>query len=75
MGPKVTAAPVDATAARSTSWYGLILVVSRARCLQAGVQATTLKFVWSAGAPFALRRPLCCTALVASSGGPCRSVS
>ena len=74
-GSMVTAATVDASAVRFAGLYRLILAVSRARCLQAAVQATTPQFVQSGSAPSALLLPLCCTVVVMLSWGPCCSAS
>ena len=73
MGPMVTAATVDASAVRSAGRYGLSPVVTWARCLQTAAQATTPQFVRSGSAPPALLVPLCCTAVIVLSGGPCSS--
>ena len=69
-GPMVTAATADATAVRSVGLYCRSPVVSRARCLQAAIQATAPQFVQSGSAPPAPSLPLCCTAVAVSSGGP-----
>ena len=74
-GPMVTAATADASAVRSAGLYCLSPVVSRARCLQAAVQATAPQFVQSGSAPSAPLLPLCCTVVAVSSGGPCCSAS
>ena len=74
-GPMVTAATVDASALRSAGRCGLSPLVSRARCLRAAVQATTLQFVRSGLAPSTLRLPLSCTVVVASDECPCSSAS
>ena len=74
-GPMVTAATVDASAVLSAGQYCLSPVVSRARCLQAAVQATTPQFIWSDSAPSALLLPLSCTVVVVSSRGPSGSAS
>ena len=71
----VTAATADASAVRSAGLYCLSPVVSRARCLQAAVQATAPQFVQSGSAPSASLLPLCCTVVAVSSGGPCCSAS
>ena len=63
--PMVTAATADASAVQSAGLYCLSPVVSRARCLQAAVQATAPQFVQSGLAPSAPPLPLCCTV-----GGP-----
>ena len=60
---------------RSAGWCCLSPVLSRARCLQFAVQATTPQFVRSGLSTSALLLPLCCTVLVLSSGGPCSSAS
>ena len=60
-GPMVTAATMDHSAVQSAGWYGLSPVESRARCLQAAVQAATLQLVRFCSASSALRCPLCCT--------------
>ena len=57
-GPMVTTATVDASAVRSAGLYSLSPVVSRARCLQAAVQATAPQFVTSGWAPSASLLPL-----------------
>ena len=49
----MTAATAAASAVRSAGLYCLSPVVSRARCLQAAVQATTQQFVQSGSAPSA----------------------
>ena len=72
-GPMVTAATVDASAVRSAALYCLTPAVSRARCRQAPVQATTPQFVPSGSAQSALLLPPCCIMVVVSSGGPCSS--
>ena len=74
-GPMLTAATVAASAVRSVGLYCLSPVVSRARCLQAAVQATAPQFVRSSSAPSALLLPPCCTVVAVSSGGPCCSSS
>ena len=74
-GPMVTAATADASAVRSAGLYCRSPVVSRARCLQAVIQATALQFVTSGSASSAPSRPLCCTVVAVSSGGPCCSAS
>ena len=70
-GPMVTAATADASAVRSVGLYCQSPVVSRARCLQAAIQATAPQFVQSGSAPSAPSLPLCCTVVAVSSGGPC----
>ena len=47
----MTAATADASAVRSVGLYCRSPVVSRARCLQAAIQATALQFVQSGSAP------------------------
>ena len=74
-GPMMTAATADASAVRSAGPYCLSPVVSRARCLQAAVQATAPQFVQSGLAPSAPLLPLCCSVVAVSSGGPCCSAS
>ena len=74
-GPMVTAATADASAVRSAGLCCLSPVVSRARCLQAAVQATAPQFVQSGSAPSAPLLPLCCTVVAVSSRGPCCSAS
>ena len=74
-GPMVTAATADASAVRSVGLYCRSPVVSRARCLQAAIQATAPQFVQSGSAPPAPSLPLCCTVVAASSGGPRCSAS
>ena len=69
----VTAVTVDTSAVRSAGLYCLSPVVSRARCLQAAVQATTPQFVRSGSASSALLLPLWCTVVVVSSGVSCSS--
>ena len=59
--PMVKTATADASAVRSAGLYCLSPVVSRARCLQAAVQATAPQFVQSRSAPSAPLLPLCCT--------------
>ena len=71
----VTAATVDARAVQSTGRYCLRTVVSRARCLQAAVRATTPQIVLFGSSPSALLLPLCCTVVVVSDRGPCSSAS
>ena len=71
----VTAATADASAVRSVGLYRLSPVVSRARCLQAAVQATAPQFVQSGSAPSVPLLPLSCTVVPVSSGGPCCSAS
>ena len=68
-GPMVTAATADASAVQSACLYCLSLVVSRARCLQAAVQATAPQFLQSVSAPSAPLSPLCCTVVAVSSRG------
>ena len=60
----MTAATVDASAMPSAHRYCLSPVVSRARCLQAAVQANTPQFVRSGSALSALLLLLCCTMVV-----------
>ena len=60
-GPMVTAGTADASAVRSAGLYCRSPVVSRARCLQAAIQATAPRFVTSGLAPSVPSRPLCCT--------------
>ena len=67
--PMVMAATADASAVRSAGLYCLSPVVSRARCLQAAVQATAPQVVQSGSAPSAPSLPLCCTVVAVSSGG------
>ena len=74
-GPMVTAATADASAVRSVGLYCRSPVVSRARCLQAAIQATTPQFVQSGSAPPASSLPLCCTLVAVSRGGPRCSAS
>ena len=74
-GPMVTAATADASAVRPAGLYRRSPVVSRARCLQAAIQATALQFVTSGSASSAPSRPLCCTVVAVSSEGPCCSAS
>ena len=74
-GPMLTAATADASAVRSAGVYCLSPVVSRARCLQAAVQATAPQFVQSGSPPSAPLLPLRCTVVAVSSGGPCCSTS
>ena len=74
-GPMVMAATADASAVRSVGLHCLSPVVSRARCLQAAVQATAPQFVQSGSAPSAPLLPLCCILVAVSSGGPCCSAS
>ena len=74
-GPMVTAATADASAVRSVGLYCRSPVVSRARCLQAAIQATAPQFVTSGSAPSAPSRPLCCTVVAVSSEGACCSAS
>ena len=69
------ASTVDASAVRSAGQYCLSPVVSRAKCLQAAVQATTPQLVRSGSALTSLLLPLCCTVVVVSRGGPCSSAS
>ena len=69
--PMVPAATMDASTVRFVCLYCLSPVVSRERCLQAAVQATAPQFLRSGSAPSALLRPLCCTMVAVSSGGPC----
>ena len=71
----MTAATADASAVRSVGLYCRSPVVSRARCLQAAIQATALQFVTSGSAPSAPSPPLCCTVVAVLSGGPCCSPS
>ena len=73
--PMVTAAIADASAVRSVGLYCRSPVVSRARCLQAAIQATAPQFVQSGSAPLASSLPLCCTVVAVSSGGPRCSAS
>ena len=74
-GPMVTAATADASDVRSVGLYCRSPVVSRARCLQAAIQATAPQFVQSGSAPSAPSLPPCCTVVAVSSGGPCCSAS
>ena len=60
-------------AMRSAGLYCLSPVVSRARCLQAAVQATAPQFVTSGSEPSAPSLPPCCTVVAVSSRGPCCS--
>ena len=69
----VTAATVDASAVRSAGLYCLSPVVSRARCLQAAVQATAPQFVRSGLALSTLLLLLCCTVVGVWSGASCCS--
>ena len=68
-GPMVAAVTADASTVRSAGLYCLIPVVSRARCLQAAVQATAPQLVTSGSAPSAPSLPLCCTVVAVSSRG------
>ena len=74
-GPMVMAATADASTVRSVALYCRSPVVSRARCLQAAIQATAPQFVTCGSAPSAPSRPLCCTVVAVLSGGPCCSAS
>ena len=74
-GPMVTAAITEASAVRSAGPYCLSSVVSRARCLQAAVQASAPQFVTSGLAPSVPSLTVCCTVVAVSSGGPCCSAS
>ena len=60
---------------RSGGLYCRSPVVSRARCLQAAIQATAPQFVQSGSAPPAPSLPLCYTVVAVSSGGPRCSAS
>ena len=71
----MTAATADASAVRSVGLYCQSPVVSRARCLQAAIQATAPQFVTSGSSQSAPSRPPCCTVVAVSSGGPCCSAS
>ena len=55
--PMLTGTTVDASAVRSVGLYCLSPALSRARCLQAAVQATAPQLVQSGSAPSALLLP------------------